>query len=194
MPERLKAAKDEVTAMIQRSVIPKWGTFIFLVPAPGQWDTSVWYLTSCRRLQRLTHPGVGTGKQQKESLTGEQEICVLSVATVMDLGYPVAIYSHVAPNSSTRQQPVRELCLFRAPCWHMYWWDFRNRWIAKDPGMHLSGGERWQLLVFEMFPHFLQKKWKMFSHFLFNFQLSPDSSIGSLVTTYYTRHLWKTQP
>ena len=86
MPERLKAAKDEVTAMIQRSVIPKWGTFIFLVPAPGQWDTSVWYLTSCRRLQRLTHPGVGTGKQQKESLTGEQEICVLSVASVVRNG------------------------------------------------------------------------------------------------------------
>ena len=55
-----------------------------------------------------------SGKQQKESLTGEQEeICVLSVATlVMDLGYPVtAIYSHVAPNSSTKQQPVTELCL-----------------------------------------------------------------------------------
>ena len=65
----------------------------------------------------MTHPGVGTGKQQKESLTGEQEICVLSVATVMDLGYPVAIYSHVAPKSSTKQQPVRELCLLRGPCW-----------------------------------------------------------------------------
>ena len=49
--------------------------------------------------------------EQKESLTGEQEICVLSVAAVMDLGYPVAISSHVAPKSSTKQQPVTELCL-----------------------------------------------------------------------------------
>ena len=34
-----------------------------------------------------------TGK--KESLTEEEEICVLSVAAVMDPGYPVAISSHV---------------------------------------------------------------------------------------------------
>ena len=47
-------------------------------------------------------------------MTGEEEICVLSVAAVMDPGYPVAISTHVAPNSSTKQQPVTELCLERA--------------------------------------------------------------------------------
>ena len=115
--------------------------------------------------------------EQKESLTGEQEICVLSVAAVMDLGYPVAISSHVAPKSSTKQQPVTELCLFRGAgirAAHLCWWYWRlmshmdvlgkmQGWMCQEDNDDNSGV--WDVQDFPF--HFLLN-WRCFpsAHFL----------------------------